>query len=130
MVHKRKTKEYLLHLNAKEEVFQYAYSLRYQMTDAEKILWKELKAHKLNGLKFRRQHPLHFYIADFYCHEKRLIIEVDGGIHETVTVSEHDANRTAEFERLGIRVLRFTNDQVINSISEVIAEIIKITNDS
>jgi len=82
------------------------------MTGAEKILWKELKNRNLNGLKFRRQHPIHFYIADFYCHEKRLVIEVDGEIHKRRAVKEHDENRSAELDRLGINVIRFTNDQV------------------
>jgi very-short-patch-repair endonuclease len=78
----------------------------------------------LNGLKFRRQHPIHFYVADFYCHEKRLIIEIDGGIHEEDRIKEHDDNRTAELERLGIRVIRFTNDEVIKSKELVLKRII------
>lgn len=52
------------------------------MTEAEDILWKHLRNKKLNGLKFRRQHPLDIFIADFYCHEKKLVIELDGGIHD------------------------------------------------
>jgi len=124
MVFIRKTKEYSLHLDAKEETFHNASSLRKNMTEAEKLLWKELKSHKMNGLKFRRQHPIHFYIADFYCHEKKLIIEVDGGIHNVKDIKEHDNNRSAEFDRLGIRVIRVTNESVLNSLSDVL-EIIK-----
>jgi very-short-patch-repair endonuclease len=120
MVYIRKTREYLLHLGAKEEFFDTAHSLRHNMTEAERILWNELKNRKMNGLKFRRQHPIHYYIADFYCHEKKLIIEVDGGIHKDAAVEEHDENRTAELERLGIRVIRVTNEQVLNSLVEVI----------
>jgi cyclase len=127
MVFIRKTKEYMLHLGAKEEVFRTAHSLRYQMTEAEKMLWDELKDRKLNGLKFRRQHPVNRYIADFYCHEKKLIIEVDGGIHEHNSTIEHDENRSAELERLGIRVVRFTNDQVLNNLKNVTDKIKEIT---
>ena len=77
------------------------------------------------GLKFRRQHPLHFYIADFYCHEQRLVVEIDGEMHEQEQLKEHDENSTAELEKYGIRVIRFTNKQVINSIEEVIQGIIQ-----
>jgi very-short-patch-repair endonuclease len=124
MVFIRKTKEYSLHLDANEETFHNASSLRKNMTEAEELLWKELKSRKMNGLKFRRQHPIHFYIADFYCNEKKLIIEVDGGIHNVKDIKEHDNNRSAEFDRLGIRVIRVTNESVLNSLSDVL-EIIK-----
>jgi very-short-patch-repair endonuclease len=125
MVFIRKTKDYLLHLGAQEETFSTALSLRSSMTEAEKMLWNELKNRKLQGLKFRRQHPLHWYIADFYCHEKRLVIEIDGGIHMNTLVKEHDENRSAEFERLGIHVIRFTNEQVLQSKEKVLEEIIQ-----
>ncbi|MCX6243566.1 MAG: endonuclease domain-containing protein [Bacteroidetes bacterium] len=127
MVFIKKTKEYMLHLDAKEEVFRSAHALRHQMTEAETVLWEELKGRNLNGLKFRRQHPVNRYIADFYCHEKKLVIEVDGGIHEHNSVIEHDENRSAELERLGICVVRFTNDQVLNNIKSVINKIREIT---
>jgi very-short-patch-repair endonuclease len=127
MVFIRKTKEYMLHLGSKEEVFRTAKSLRHQMTEAEKALWNELKGRKLNGLKFRRQHPISRYIADFYCHEKKLIIEVDGEIHGHVSSIEHDENRSAELARLGIHVVRFTNDQVLKKLSKVIDKINEIT---
>jgi very-short-patch-repair endonuclease len=118
-----KTREFLLHLDASEETFQRASSLRHAMTAAEKLLWDRLKNRKLNGLKFRRQHPIHLYIADFYCHEKRLIVEVDGGIHNKLPVKEHDENRSAELDRLGITVIRFTNEQIIQNIEKVLEQI-------
>jgi very-short-patch-repair endonuclease len=121
-----KTIDYLLHVGTKEETIHYAQHLRKSTTEAEKILWNELKNRKLKGLKFRRQHPIHYYIADFYCHEKRLIIEIDGGIHEHENIQEHDENRTAELERLGITVIRFSNDEVINSKELVLKKIIAI----
>ena len=63
---------------------------------------------------------MHFYIADFYCHEQKLIIEVDGGIHNGEDIKQHDENRSIEFERLGIRVIRVTNEKVLNSLSNVL----------
>jgi very-short-patch-repair endonuclease len=123
MVRLRNTIVFLLHLDALDETFMYAKELRRRMTYAESILWKELRGRKLRGLKFRRQHALRFYIADFYCHEKRLVIEIDGGIHNKMSVKVHDDNRTAELNRLGIQVIRFSNDQVILSLKEVLSEI-------
>ena len=123
MIFKRKTKEYVLHLGAKEELIHYAQSLRHQMTEAEKVLWSELKNRKLKGLKFRRQHPLHYYVADFYCHELRLVIEVDGGIHYAQSIKEHDENRSAELGDFGINVIRVTNEEVLNSLAETMEKI-------
>ena len=117
------TIDYLLHLHASDSLFKRAKELRKEMTEAETILWNELKNRKLNGFKFRRQHPLHLYVADFYCHEKRLVIEVDGGIHNKRKVFEHDQNRSAELDRLGIRVIRVSNEEVILSIQDVINKI-------
>ena len=119
-----RTRDYLLHLNAGEDVFRKAHELKHPMTDAEKLLWDKIRNRKLYGLKFRRQHPLHYYIADFYCHEKRLIVEVDGGIHLHAEVKEHDENRSAELERLGITVIRFTNDQIFEQLEQVLEEIV------
>jgi very-short-patch-repair endonuclease len=127
MVFIRKTRDYLLHLGAQDETFSTAQTLRSSMTEAEKVLWDELKSRKLQGLKFRRQHPIHWYIADFYCHEKQLVIEIDGGIHMKTPVKEHDENRSAEFDRLGIHVIRFTNEQVLHSKEKVLEEIIRYT---
>ncbi len=125
MVYIGKRREYLLHLNADGGIFEKARVLRSGMTEAEKILWNELKDRKLKGLKFRRQHPVLRYIGDFYCHEKRLIIEVDGGIHDQERTSEQDLNRTAELNRFGISVIRFRNEQVFNQLDQVLCEIVK-----
>lgn len=125
-----KTKDYLLHLEANEETHSAAQQLRKKLTLAEKKLWNELKSRKLSGLKFRRQHPLHFYIADFYCHEQRFVIEIDGGIHNIEQQKEHDENRSAELDRYGIRVIRFTNEQVINSTEKVLQEIKKFVSNN
>lgn len=124
MVFRKRNFDFLLHLDAGEGLLNAARKLRKQETLAEKVLWRRLKAKKCYGLKFRRQHALHNYIADFYCHEQRLVIEVDGMIHNLQIQFEHDQNRTAELQRLGIRILRFTNEQVMNNLSSVVEEII------
>ncbi len=93
------------------------------MTKAEKILWQKIREKKLDGLKFRRQHPIDIYILDFYCHEKLLGIEVDGLYHTKPDMIEKDANRTYEFGKWGITIIRFTNEEVINNTNIVIEKI-------
>jgi cyclase len=73
-------------------IFERADGLRKNPTEEEKILWERLKAKKL-GVKFRRQHPIWNYIADFYCHELKLVIEVDGSIHDVKEIRDNDAIR-------------------------------------
>jgi very-short-patch-repair endonuclease len=125
MVYISKSREYLLYLDAGKGIFEKAHALRQSMTKAEKVLWNELKNRKFLGLKFRRQHPIHQFIGDFNCHEKKLIIEVDGGIHDEEESNEHDLNRTAELDRLGISVIRFRNEQIFNQIDRVLLELEK-----
>ncbi|MGB0714098.1 MAG: endonuclease domain-containing protein [Gammaproteobacteria bacterium] len=88
-----------------------ARSLRQQQPDAETRLWFFLRGRALGGFKFRRQHPVPPYILDFYCHEVRLAIELDGGQH--VESDQRDAKRTAYLEQRGIHVIRFWNDDVL-----------------
>ena len=89
------------------------------MTDAERRLWRELRAGGLNA-KWRRQQPMGNYIADFVCQQARLIVEVDGGQH---CESEADERRTAWLESLGYRVLRFWNNEVLENIDGVLMRI-------
>ena len=98
MVFIRKTKTYLLHQRYADNPFILAKDLRKKQTEAEVLLWSKLKSRKCGGYKFRRQHPIRQYIADFYCHEQRLVIEVDGKIHLSKDQREKDLNRTAELE--------------------------------
>ena len=77
----------------------------------------------MHNLKFRRQHPIKYYIADFYCHKVRLVIELDGGIHNRKDVKEHDENRQAEIERFDLQILRFKNEQVMEDVESVLNEI-------
>ena len=75
------------------------------------------------GFPFRRQHPIEFYIADFYCHKLRLVIEVDGEIHTENEIQSHDEGRTGELERFGIKVIRFTNIQILHDSDLVVGKI-------
>jgi very-short-patch-repair endonuclease len=118
-----KTFDQQLHLHSSKESFFQAKNLRVNQTESESILWNELKNRKCFGLKFRRQHPILSFVADFYCHEKRLIVEVDGSVHDNEEAKERDENRTYELERYGIKVIRFTNHEIKHNINEVLIKI-------
>ncbi len=90
--------------------------LRKDQTKAEALLWRHLRNRRFNGLKFRRQHPVPPYIADFCCEEKRLIIELDGGQHSP----EIDKARTAFLEQKGYGILRFWNNELFDNIEGVL----------
>lgn len=107
---------------------QLARKLRRQSTDAEKLLWYHLRAHRMAGFKFRRQFIIEPYIVDFACLEAKLIVEADGGQH--VTQQKEDAARTAKLERLGYRVLRFWNHEILNDTQSVLAHVHKTLTDS
>jgi very-short-patch-repair endonuclease len=104
---------------ASRNIFEKATELRNNMTVAEKYLWDELRNRKIFKAKFRRQHPIDIFIADFYCHSYKLVIELDGEIHSEKEVQEYDDGRTHDIEKLGIKILRFTNEEVLNDIQAV-----------
>jgi len=104
-----------MHYGAESELFVFARILRRKQTRAEEILWEKIKARKLSGYKFRRQHPIEKYIADFYCHELRYVIEIDGEYHEGEEQSNFDFNRDGEMEKLGIIVKRVSNKDILNN---------------
>ena len=106
--------------NAKPTIFERAKLLRANMTDAELKLWSYLRNNKL-GVRFKAQHPIDLFIADFYCHQVKLVVEVDGSIHNLQ--ADYDEGRTEEIERFGIVVIRFTNDEVIHHIDKVLISI-------
>ena len=85
-----------------------------------------LRDRRLMGLKFRRQFPIGPYVADFYCHSLRLVLELDGGVHDARHQASHDDNRNANLRALGYTVLRFTNRQVFESPQSVLAEIARV----
>jgi len=109
-------------LGAGAQIFRNAEELRYGMTAAEDLLWGHLKGKQL-GAKFRRQHPLGIYIADFYCHQHKLVIELDGSIHNRIDVAQNDIEPQRILELDGIKVIRFTNDQVFNNLNKVLDQI-------
>jgi very-short-patch-repair endonuclease len=121
-----RTNEHRLYYGAFPQTFRLAQRLRKNLTPAEKILWQELRNRNLSGFKFRRQHPIREFIVDFFCLEKELVIEIDGKIHQLPDVNEKDENRTAELERLGLTVIRFTNEEVINNKDAVLRKIEKV----
>jgi len=114
-----------MHFGATKQIFQYAEVLRKNMTKAEELIWERLCKNQL-GVRIRRQHPIWKFIADFYCHELKLIIEIDGGIHLTSANKEYDITRDTTLNELGIQIIRFTNDQVLKEIDTVTKEIIQI----
>jgi len=114
---------------ANPSIFEKAKMLRSNMTVHEKLLWEELKSNKVMGLRFKAQHPIDIFIADFYCHKIRLVVEVDGESHNSEDQIEYDQNRTMTMKELGITVMRFKNDQIENGISRVIETIKKQCND-
>ena len=85
-------------------------------------MWAGLRNRKLDGAKFRRQHPLGLYIADFYCHEALLVIELEGGVHDDASQVEYDLVRQKEIEERGLTVLRIKNDDIIESLSPTLNE--------
>ena len=97
--------------------------LRSNQTEAESCLWRLLRNRQVSGLKFRRQHQFGNYIADFYCHEAQLVIECDGSVHDSNENWQHDQARDAYMVGQGLRVLRFTNEEVLNNTEEVPKEI-------
>lgn len=103
-------------------IFENAKLLRKNMTSAEKILWYHLKQN-VSGFKFRRQHPLGLYIADFYCHKAKLVIELDGSVHNLEKVKEDDIVRQQTLEGDGLKVIRFTNHDIHNNIQAVMKTI-------
>ena len=110
-----------MYFGAKPDILEKAKALRQNMTDAEKVLWERLKNKQILNLRFRRQHPFDIFIADFYCHSARLVIELDGEVHKYQ--AEYDNGRTAEMEQYDIQVIRFKNEEITNDIENVIKKI-------
>src|SRR3989338_972149 len=112
-------------MKEKKTITQLARDLRKNQTPAESLLWKNLRNRKLQELKFNRQFPVVygrnfdgtslFFIADFYCHEKKLIIELDGKIHDFQ--KEYDKEREHILNQLGLKVIRFKNEELENIIA-------------
>jgi very-short-patch-repair endonuclease len=100
-----------------------ARSLRRDSTDAERIIWSALRAHRLNGASFRRQTPVGPYVADFLCHSAKLIVEIDGGQHFEREQQKRDARRESFLTSKGYRILRFNNLDVMTNRHGVLESI-------
>jgi very-short-patch-repair endonuclease len=97
--------------------------LRRVSTPAEQRLWECLRDRRLLGLKFRRQQPLHGYIVDFYCAEHRLVVELDGAVHQDQEQQAYDDYRDGQLHERGLTVLRFTNGEVQQRLEAVLGRI-------
>jgi very-short-patch-repair endonuclease len=105
-------------------IFERARELRKSATDAEELLWKCLRDRALEGFKFRRQHPIKRYIADFFCQEANLVIEVEGSVHDERNQEEYDKIRKESLEGLGCTVLRFRNEDVLSDVEGVLRTVL------
>ena len=117
-----------MYYGATPVIFDRAFKLRRNMTSSEELLWNKLKGKQILSVRFRRQHPISKYIVDFYCHEAKLVVELDGKIH--LAKKESDRERTKEIEDLGLRIIRFSNEEVEESIDNVVAEITSVVKDN
>lgn len=104
-----------------EKLRPIAREMRSKPTEAENILWQHLRRHQMNGLGFRRQHSIGQFVVDFYCAKAQLVVEVDGPIHQYQ--SGEDVVRQEYLESCNLKVLRFSNDAILNNIDEVIKQI-------
>nr|WP_309691061.1 endonuclease domain-containing protein [Armatimonas sp.] len=109
--------------HATPELVARARQLRREGTPAERILWEALRGRQLQGMRFRRQHPIETFILDFYCPQHKLVVEVDGGIHTEPTVRERDEERQRWIEAHGYEFLRFTNEEILHELPRVLAHI-------
>ncbi|MDP2387848.1 MAG: endonuclease domain-containing protein [Bacteroidota bacterium] len=116
------------HHGAGKGTKEFAKHLRQRETSAEDLFWKMARNRKILNLKIRRQHPIGIYIADFYCHELKLVIELDGSIHDLEHVKQKDKVREAFLISEGLKIMRFSNDDVFANphlIEEAIKKIMK-----
>ena len=113
-------------IRTSSQINRSARQLRQQMTPAEQMLWKRLHNRQVAGLKFRRQQAFGPYIFDFFCSQLKLVIELDGAIHNDPIERANDAERDAQCRAHGLTVLRFTNDEVFYNIEGIIQAIVEI----
>ena len=110
---------------ARPEIFKRAEYLRNNPTEAEKLLWEKLNCDPFKKYHFRRQHPIHHFIADFYSHQLKLIIEVDGGYHENPEQQIKDQSRAELLQFQKLNIIHFTNRQVLQDIKAVLKTLSK-----
>ena len=126
MVKLKGREEYPIYYGAKPELLGIAYDLRNSMTEAEKVLWKQLRNRQVKGFRFRRQHPVGEFVVDFFCYEAKLVIELDGEAHDNSFQKERDLERTKILKSMGLREIRFKNEEVLNDPEDVVSRIAEI----
>ena len=113
-----------------KKIKKHAQDLRHNMTETERLLWKELRGRKLSGYKFLRQHPIlysgnlirfNYFVADFYCDAKKTVIELDGPVHDTA--KEYDQFRDSQLQEIGLHILRIRNEELQN-MNKVLQKIV------
>jgi DNA-3-methyladenine glycosylase len=107
----------------KSDLLPIKHRLRSNQTPAEQLLWSKLRGNQIHGLKFRRQHGIGLYIVDFFCPERALVIEVDGYVHATESKIKNDRQRENNLHSLGIKVIRYNNDEVLHNLDGVLEDI-------
>ncbi len=110
-----------MYFGATASTFEKARQLRANITPEETILWERLKGKQICNVRFRRQHPINKYIVDFYCHEAKLVIELDGKIH--LKRKGYDKDRTRILNELNLDVIRFSNEKIHSNIEEVLRKV-------
>jgi len=105
--------------------FEKARCLRSNTTKHEQMPWEYLRKNRILGVRIKRQHPIGTYIADFYCHAAKLVIELDGVSHNSADQKLYDKERTFNLKLDGLKVIRFSNEQIVKDLNNVIAEITK-----
>lgn len=123
MVYLGKSVERDMYFGAKPDLSKLAKEMRKNPTQSERVLWNILRKYRIKGFLFRQQHPIYIFIADFYCHKIKLVVEVDGDVHFNDESQEHDDGRTGEMEKFGIKVIRFTNEQVLYNQDIILKQI-------
>lgn len=108
-------------------IFANAKKLRNEPTSTEIIFWNLLKQH-FSNFRFKRQHPISQYIADFYCHKLKLVIEIDGCIHNTEEARNNDKLRDDFLQTLDLKIIRFTNDEVSDNGNDIIKKLKEVIN--
>ncbi len=113
-----------------KHVKQLAVELRKNQTIAEQIIWSKIRNKKLGGFRFTRQYSIGRYIADFYCSKANKIVEIDGKVHEERDRKEYDKIREEVIKTHGIKIIRFTNDEIVSNLEEVLRRLLEILNSS
>jgi very-short-patch-repair endonuclease len=109
--------------DATPNTFEKARRLRNNTTRHERMLWDCLRKNQIHGVRMKRQHPIGTYIADFYCHAAKLVIEIDGASHDTADQKLIDKERTFNLNLSGLKVIRFSNKEIEHDLNNVISEI-------